>query len=221
MVSLALSDLWCPGTSFWECQCLLLWASLIHPAGQNLVEPDCNPVLFYICLRWNSSSERPFRKSLLFLKALSQVQMLLWASSRGCSRDVGLGTMGYQRMEMAELLPRPLLPALCPFGAQSAQENLLLCRHTLGALLVTAAVTHQLITSFCCCSTTLSETWPAPSFVLLPRQMSRQYLGDSRSPRTTALPSPPGSGNTGKDPEKIFWVGCREMFSARPMTSVN
>lgn len=66
------------------------------------------------------------------------------------SWDEGLVTVGYHRMKMAELLVHPLLPALSPFDAQSTQENFLLCRHMLGALLVTAAAAHQLITPFCC-----------------------------------------------------------------------
>lgn len=137
---------------------------------------------------------------------------------------MGLETVGYQRMEMAELLLHPLLPALCPFGAQSTQKNLLLCRHAGSSACHSCSSSpayYTLLLLIPLCSTTLSETWPTSSFVLLPRQMSRQYLGDSRSPRTTALPSPPGSGNTGKDPEKLFWVGCGEMLSATPMTSVN
>lgn len=55
--------------------------------------------------------------------------MLLWPRSWSCSPRCGWGTVGYQRMEMAELLLHPLVPALCPFGAQSTQKNLLLCRH--------------------------------------------------------------------------------------------
>lgn len=115
-------------------------------------------------------------------------------------------------------------PCSVPFGAQSTQETSCfadtsweLCLSQLQQL----TSYYTLLLRIPLCSTTLPETWPASSFVLLPRQMSRQYLGDSGSPRATALPSPPGSGNTGKDPEKLFWVGCGEMLSARPMTSVN
>lgn len=169
--------------------------SLIHPAGLNLVKPNWKVDLKF--LLW-----RPFGKSLSVFPSGSQPgsDIAVTQLPRLLPRHAGLGTVGFWRMEMAKPLPHPLLPAACLLLPKVHRKTSCYAERTLGALLVTAAAAHQFITPFCLLllipprSITLSETWPASSFVLLPRQMSRRYLGGRREPMRCCSSEPSRNG---------------------------